>query len=162
MIAMRLSQEAPANAERRARAQRVKLTLQCGDRGARLEVRDDGRGFQAGPPRDDIAEGGYGLTAIREMDARHLVSAGLSGTSRPRSRRDGFRVHAGIAVLVGATIACGSAIWELEIPIGLIGLGNALIASPVSTAAIRNLPLSLAGGRLGRLQRHPPTWCRPR
>lgn len=66
MIAMRLSQEAPANAERRARAQRVKLTLQCGDRGARLEVRDDGRGFQAGPPRDDIAEGGYGLTAIRE------------------------------------------------------------------------------------------------
>lgn len=77
------------------------------------------------------------------------MSAGLSGTSRPRSRRDGFRVHAGIAVLVGATIACGSAIWELEIPIGLIGLGNALIASPVSTAAIRNLPLSLAGAGSG-------------
>lgn len=64
---LRTAQEALANVERHADAHRVALTLLHDQRGARLEVRDDGRGFEPGsPPSGEDAGGGYGLIAMRE------------------------------------------------------------------------------------------------
>jgi signal transduction histidine kinase len=63
---LRAAQEALANVERHARAHRVALTLRYTSRGARLEVRDDGRGFDPAEPRGADADGGYGLVAMRE------------------------------------------------------------------------------------------------
>jgi signal transduction histidine kinase len=61
---LRAAQEALANVERHADAHRVVLSLRRDIRGARLEVSDDGRGFDpASPP---VAGGGYGLIAMRE------------------------------------------------------------------------------------------------
>lgn len=69
---LRTAQEALANVERHADAHRVVLTL-CAARSrsrleVRLEVRDDGRGFDpASGPRDAAREGGgFGLVAMRE------------------------------------------------------------------------------------------------
>jgi signal transduction histidine kinase len=42
------------------------VTLRRDGRGARLEVRDDGRGFDPTAPPGDAADGGYGLIAMRE------------------------------------------------------------------------------------------------
>ncbi|GAB3390979.1 sensor histidine kinase [Humibacter soli] len=81
---LRTAQEALANVERHAHANSVTLTLTDDERGARLEVRDDGRGFDpaalaTGPVTSAgasegtdgaaVAEdvgGGYGLIAMRE------------------------------------------------------------------------------------------------
>ncbi|OJX79848.1 sensor histidine kinase [Leifsonia sp. 71-9] len=63
---LRTTQEALANVERHADAHRVTLTLRHDARGARLEVRDDGRGFDPASPRRDDIDGGYGLIAMRE------------------------------------------------------------------------------------------------
>jgi signal transduction histidine kinase len=66
---LRTAQEALANVERHAVAHRVDLTLRSDARGTRLEVRDDGCGFDPAdrtvrPGRAE--EGGYGLAAMRE------------------------------------------------------------------------------------------------
>lgn len=87
---LRTAQEALANVERHADAHRVALTLSQEQRGVRLEVRDDGRGFDTTPrfgganassnasnasnasngAADVVASdgigGGYGLIAMRE------------------------------------------------------------------------------------------------
>ncbi|MCU1421830.1 MAG: sensor histidine kinase [Microbacteriaceae bacterium] len=63
---LRTAQEALANVERHARARSVTVTLRRDGRGARLEVRDDGRGFDPATPPGDSADGGYGLIAMRE------------------------------------------------------------------------------------------------
>lgn len=63
---LRTAQEALANVERHAGAHRVTLSLWHDARGARLEVRDDGRGFDPAAERTDGPEGGYGLIAMRE------------------------------------------------------------------------------------------------
>ncbi|KRC51684.1 hypothetical protein ASE16_00925 [Leifsonia sp. Root227] len=78
---LRTAQKALANVERHADAHSVALTLAHDQRGVRLEVRDDGRGFDAeprlggaagadaaaadAPPTADQG-GGYGLIAMRE------------------------------------------------------------------------------------------------
>ena len=61
---LRTAQEALANVERHADAHRVALTLTSDDLGTHLELRDDGRGFDAAVPAR--SEGGFGLVAMRE------------------------------------------------------------------------------------------------
>jgi signal transduction histidine kinase len=63
---LRTAQEALANVEHHARARSVTVTLRRDGRSARLEVRDDGRGFDPAAPPGDAADGGYGLIAMRE------------------------------------------------------------------------------------------------
>jgi len=63
---LRTAQEALANVERHAHANKVVLTLRHDEHGARLEVRDDGRGFDVTAQRPDTVDGGYGLIAMRE------------------------------------------------------------------------------------------------
>lgn len=81
---LRTAQEALANVERHAGAHRVRLTLRTDGTGTRLEVRDDGRGFDpatrtVGPDRAE--DGGYGLLAMRERI--ESVAGGLVVESRP-------------------------------------------------------------------------------
>ncbi|MFF1571131.1 histidine kinase [Leifsonia sp. NPDC058292] len=83
---LRTAQEALANVERHARARHVVLKLRYDRRGASLEVRDDGCGFEPGPAQQDPSSGGYGLTAMRErmeaLSGRLLVeSASGRGTA---------------------------------------------------------------------------------
>ena len=81
---LRTAQEALANVERHADAHRVRLDLRSTDTGTRLEVRDDGRGFEpAGLDGRDVHPdaGGYGLVAMRERIAS--VAGGLVIESRP-------------------------------------------------------------------------------
>ena len=44
----------------------VRLTLRCDSRGIRLEVRDDGRGFEPEAARVTDEAGGFGLVTMRE------------------------------------------------------------------------------------------------
>ncbi|MGO4300399.1 sensor histidine kinase [Leifsonia sp. RAF41] len=83
---LRTAQEALANIERHAHARTVTLTLRQNDRCARLEVRDDGRGFRPDAPPASFSAGGYGLIAMRERIealAGHvvIVSGPGQGTS---------------------------------------------------------------------------------
>jgi signal transduction histidine kinase len=57
---LRAAQEALTNVWRHAGASRVEVSLAYGAAGVSLEVRDDGRGFEPGLPRE-----GYGLVGMR-------------------------------------------------------------------------------------------------
>ncbi len=79
----RVTQEALANVEHHAQAQRVRLSLQRVGRGLVLEIEDDGRGFDAeGTLRS--ARRGLGLTHMREriesLGGRWALSASSAGT----------------------------------------------------------------------------------
>jgi len=66
---LRTAQEALANVERHADARRVELALRYDEHEARLEIRDDGRGFDAAAPVASPSSGrggGFGLVAMRE------------------------------------------------------------------------------------------------
>ena len=66
---LRVAQEALANARKHARASRVTVTLTYLDDSARLDVRDDGVGFDsesAAGARNGWQAGGFGLTSMRE------------------------------------------------------------------------------------------------
>ena len=63
---LRTAQEALANVARHAGAGRVTLTLSYMEDLVMLDVHDDGAGFDPDAPREPGAEGGYGLTAMRE------------------------------------------------------------------------------------------------
>jgi signal transduction histidine kinase len=68
-ILLRVTQEALANVRKHARASRVALTLTFLDDSIRLDVRDDGVGFEPGlvdRDRDGWQAGGFGLTGMRE------------------------------------------------------------------------------------------------
>lgn len=73
---------------------------------------------------------------IGKVSARTLVGAGFTCTL-------------GSLFWLGAILRPDTPIWQLEIPIALIGLGNAFIGSPLSTTAVRGLPLPLAGAGSG-------------
>jgi signal transduction histidine kinase len=66
----RIAQEAAANAVRHAGGTRLELRVASDARGARLEIVDDGVGFDArrgdGSRAARRADGGYGLTSMRE------------------------------------------------------------------------------------------------
>jgi ligand-binding sensor domain-containing protein/signal transduction histidine kinase len=62
---LRVGQEAVGNAVRHAQARLITVSLDFGAREVRLEVKDDGRGFDA--ERDDGGRGGhFGLVGMRE------------------------------------------------------------------------------------------------
>lgn len=80
---LRTAQEALTNIERHADAHRVVLTLRSDHDGTRLEVRDDGKGFDPVECRVRQApeHGGYGLVAMRERV--ESVAGALVVDSRP-------------------------------------------------------------------------------
>jgi len=71
---LRVAQEALANVRKHAGASHVVLTLSYLDDSTRLDVRDDGVGFEpesAGRARDGWQAGGFGLTSMRERLESH-------------------------------------------------------------------------------------------
>lgn len=81
---LRTAQEALANVDRHASAHQVVLTLRSDARGTVLEVRDDGRGFDAHDRSlhpSSHQDGGYGLVAMRER--MESVAGELTVQSRP-------------------------------------------------------------------------------
>lgn len=88
--------EALFNAARHAQAAQVRVVVEYRFGGLRVEIRDDGRGFDAAaPPRSEL-EGHYGLVGMRERARR--MGAGLSLESQPGA---GVR----IVLTVPATLA---------------------------------------------------------
>ncbi|GAB3586377.1 hypothetical protein GCM10027406_36350 [Leifsonia lichenia] len=75
---LRTAQEALANVERHADAQSVALTLAHDQRGVRLEVRDDGRGFDAEPRL-----GGAGSAGAGSAGDASAGDAGAAETADP-------------------------------------------------------------------------------
>jgi signal transduction histidine kinase len=63
---LRAAQEALANVAKHAQATRVGLTLSYMDNEVALDVRDDGKGFDAVPAPPVRDGGGFGLTAMRQ------------------------------------------------------------------------------------------------
>ena len=92
----------------------------------------------------------------------------LSGALAPFVGRLADRVHprfvAGVGLLcvpvslvwLSAVMHPRAAIWQLALPLSLLGVGNGFMWSPLSTTATRNLPLHQAGAGFRRLQHHPP------
>jgi len=78
---LRTAQEALANVARHAGATRVGLTLSYMDDVVTLDVRDDGTGFDPGAVAVDRADGGFGLTAMRERLRR--IAGTLAVESSP-------------------------------------------------------------------------------
>lgn len=83
---LRVAQEALANVAQHARAHRARVTLTYLDDELRLDVRDDGIGFDPGDVR-----GGFGLAGLRER------VAALGGTAEIESR-EGEGCAVGVAV----------------------------------------------------------------
>ncbi|MGH3263907.1 MAG: MFS transporter, partial [Trebonia sp.] len=85
----------------------------------------------------------------------------LSGVLAPFVGRLSDRVHpryvAGVGLLcfpvsliwLAAVMTPHQAIWELELPIALLGVANGFMWSPLSTTATRNLPMHHAGAGAG-------------
>jgi signal transduction histidine kinase len=88
----RIAQEAATNALRHAGAREIGVGLEFGERRVRLEVRDDGRGFDPDAARR-VREGHFGLTGMRERAAK--IGATLEVVSRP-----------GAGCLVAAEVEC--------------------------------------------------------
>ena len=84
---LRAAQEALTNVAKHARATRVGLTLSYMEDLITLDVRDDGVGFVtvngSGPRRPRDAQGGFGLSAMRER------VEGVAGTLEIESEPDG-------------------------------------------------------------------------
>src|SRR5262249_10529440 len=59
---LRIAQEALANVRRHAHATEVRILLRLNTEAARLSVRDNGRGFDPGAPR----QAGHGILGMRE------------------------------------------------------------------------------------------------
>jgi two-component system sensor histidine kinase UhpB len=78
LVVYRVAQEALSNAARHSGAKRVAVTLRRSDRGAELEVSDDGRGFAF-----EASERGLGIAGMRERAL--LVGAELTIQSRPEA-----------------------------------------------------------------------------
>ena len=61
----------------------------------------------------------------------------------------GFLAIIGSLVWLSAVMTPGSAIWELLLPMVLLGIGNAGVWAPNSATATRNLPIHQAGAGAG-------------
>jgi signal transduction histidine kinase len=75
VVLLRTAQESLANVRKHAGAGRVEVTLDYGETTVRLEVRDDGRGF------DQTTASGFGLRGMRERAGQ--VGGTLRVVSRP-------------------------------------------------------------------------------
>lgn len=64
---LRIGQEAITNATKHARAKRIELELEYGEKQLELRVRDDGQGFDVAKPPP--GGGGFGLVGMRERAA---------------------------------------------------------------------------------------------
>ena len=76
LVLYRVAQEALTNAARHSEAKRIAVSLHRSDRGAELEVADDGRGFAF-----EQSERGLGIGGMRERAL--LIGAELTIESRP-------------------------------------------------------------------------------
>ncbi|MDQ3150579.1 MAG: GAF domain-containing sensor histidine kinase [Actinomycetota bacterium] len=79
----RIAQEALQNVVKHAAASRVRLRFTVACDGARLEIGDDGRGFDPNRPGGARAVGGYGMQSMSER--AELVGGTLTVRSRPGS-----------------------------------------------------------------------------
>jgi two-component system sensor histidine kinase UhpB len=80
----RIAQEALTNANKYARAEHVSIDLKCLDGHVRLQVRDDGVGFNPDsiPDKEEPGRAGLGIYGMRERAA--LLHGTLEIVSRPR------------------------------------------------------------------------------
>ena len=65
-LAYRVVQEALTNAAKHARAGRVVVSVETTATSLRVEVEDDGRGFDSGMTREFLRQGRVGLASMRE------------------------------------------------------------------------------------------------
>jgi signal transduction histidine kinase len=65
-LAYRVVQEALTNAAKHARASRVSISVEATTTSLRVEVEDDGRGFDSGMTREFLRQGRVGLASMRE------------------------------------------------------------------------------------------------
>ena len=94
--AFRIGREAIVNAVRHADAGRIEVHLDYGADCFRLEVRDDGRGFDANAAEEARRQGHFGLIGIRDRAAH------LGGRCEVQSRRGGGTIVALELPLVSA------------------------------------------------------------
>jgi signal transduction histidine kinase len=83
---LRVAQEAIHNVKKHAAATKVTVQLEYQPGEIALEVRDDGRGFEASTSQTDSQTGHYGLTGMRERAAAiggslEVASAREAGTT---------------------------------------------------------------------------------
>jgi signal transduction histidine kinase len=103
----RIVQEALGNAARHGQPDRVRIAIMRGDRSLRIEVVDDGVGFnEAG-----IREGGLGLASMRER------AASVRGTLQVRSR-PGTGTVVSLEVPLADTVTGDLAQEPLAAPVG--------------------------------------------
>jgi signal transduction histidine kinase len=95
-VLYRVAQEALRNATRHAAPRHVWVTLQADETSARLEVRDDGSGFDLPVVDAKGTAGGMGLLSMRERVA--LVDGSLEIKTAPRS---GTTIVATIPIVTG-------------------------------------------------------------
>lgn len=77
---LRIGQEAVGNAVRHAQAKTLTVSLDFGPREVRLEVRDDGRGFDAATYDDGGRGGHFGLVGMRERAEQMGGAASVNST----------------------------------------------------------------------------------
>src|SRR5918999_4471906 len=65
-LAYRVVQEALTNAAKHARANRVAISVEASTTSLRVEIEDDGRGFDSGMTREFLRQGRVGLASMRE------------------------------------------------------------------------------------------------
>ena len=80
-LAYRVVQEALSNAAKHAKASQVIVSVQASGSQLRVEVEDDGQGFDAGLARDFLRDGRVGLASMRERV--ELASGSLVVRSSP-------------------------------------------------------------------------------
>ncbi|MEX0651372.1 MAG: PAS domain-containing sensor histidine kinase [Actinomycetota bacterium] len=80
-LAYRVVQEALSNAAKHAKASQVIVSVQASSSQLRVEVEDDGQGFDAGLARDFLRDGRVGLASMRERV--ELASGSLVVRSSP-------------------------------------------------------------------------------
>ncbi len=78
------------------------------------------------------------------------VVGGLTDTVHPRNITSvGFTAIIGSLLWLSAVMTPDSAIWEILLPMALLGVGNACVWAPNSATATRNLPVHQAGAGAG-------------
>jgi two-component system sensor histidine kinase UhpB len=65
-VLYRVAQESLTNVGKHAKASRVDISLGAVDGDVRLQIRDDGIGFDPGKARELVSEGHFGLVNMRE------------------------------------------------------------------------------------------------